>query len=279
MRVGFHVSIRGSIDQAIDRATAMGINTFQIFTRNPRRWKFSSLDLAKATLFKKKLCKVDIEPIFVHMPYLPNLASPRITVYNLSVQSLTAELNRCHELGISFLVTHLGSHLGSGKAMGLKRVSEAINTAFSELKGNTVLLIENAAGSKNNVGAVFEDLKRLIDKITCNEQVGVCLDTCHAFAAGYDLRTKKAVEDVIATFDSILGLNRLKLVHLNDSVGCLGSYLDRHEHLGLGRIGEKGFTAILNSEFGTRPLIMETPVDARRSDLENLLKVKELAKT
>jgi len=277
MRIGFHVSIADSIDEAVDRAVEIGVNTFQIFTRNPRGWQFKPLDPEEKNLFKEKLGKVDIEPVFIHMPYLPNLASPRDEVYILSVRSLTTELRRCDELGVPFLVTHLGSHLGSGKAMGFKRIIEAVNTAFSEARSEATLLLENTAGTRNSMGSSFEDIRRVIDSIAFDERVGVCFDTCHAFAAGYDLRGREAVEDVLAAFDSVLGLKRLKLIHLNDSVGSLRSYIDRHEHIGLGRIGEEGFKAILNCEFGRRPLIMETPVDEKRGDLENLMKVRELA--
>ena len=278
MRVGFHVSILGSIDEAVGRAVEMGINTFQMFTRNPRGWQFSSLDQKETDAFKEKLAKVDISPIFVHMPYLPNLASSKSQVYNLSVRSLTAELKRCEELSVSFLVTHLGSHLGSGKAVGFKRIAEAVNSAFSEVKGETMLLLENTAGTENSMGSSFEDIGKVIDRIVSNERIGICFDTCHAFAAGYDLNGRGAVENVLTILDSVLGLERLKLVHLNDSVGGLRSHLDRHEHIGLGKIGEEGFIAILSSEFGRRPMIMETPVDERRDDFENLMKVKELAK-
>ncbi len=278
LRVGFHVSIVGSIDEAVDRATEMGINTFQMFTRNPRGWHFSSLDPNEITAYKEKLGQVDITPIFVHMPYLPNLASSKPQVYDLSVHSLIAELKRCEELNVPFLVTHLGSHLGSGKAAGLRRIVEAINRAFTEVKGETMLLLENTAGTENSMGSSFEDIRRVIDSITFSERVGICFDTCHAFAAGYDLVGKEAVEKVLTTLDSVLGLERLKLVHLNDSVGGLRSHLDRHEHIGLGRIGDEGFKAIIGSEFGTRPMIMETPIDDRQGDLENLRKIQEFEK-
>jgi deoxyribonuclease-4 len=166
--------------------------------------------------------------------------------------------------------------LGLGKAAGLKRIVDAINTAFSMVTGKTVLLLENTAGTRNSMGSSFEDIRKVIDGITFTNRVGVCFDTCHAFAAGYDLTGRRAVANVLALFDSFLGLDRLKLVHLNDSVAGLRSRLDRHDHIGLGAIGETGFQAILRSEFGCRPLIMETPIDERRSDVENLMKVREL---
>jgi deoxyribonuclease-4 len=279
MRIGFHVSILGSIDEVVDRAVEMGINTFQMFTRNPRGWRFSSLDQKEIDSFKKKLGKVDITPVFVHMPYLPNLASPKIQVYSLSINSLIAELKRCEELGVPFLVTHLGSHLGSGKTAGFRRIVEAVNSAFSEVKGKTMLLFENTAGTENGMGSSFEDIQKVIDGIAFNGRVGLCFDTCHAFAAGYDLSGRGTVEHVLTILDSVLGLEKLRLVHLNDSLGGLHSHLDRHEHIGFGKIGDEGFRAILSSEFGRRPMIMETPVDERRGDFENMMKIRELGKS
>ncbi|MFH0748641.1 MAG: deoxyribonuclease IV [Candidatus Bathyarchaeota archaeon] len=278
MRIGFHVSIAGSVDEAVDRAVEMGINTFQMFTRNPRGWQFKPLDQKEVSLFKEKLGKVDVKPVFAHMPYLSNLASPRQEVYTLSVRSLATELKRCNELGVPFLITHLGSHVGSGKAAGLKRIVEAVNSVFADAEGQVMLLLENTAGTENSMGSSFEDIRKIIDGVSSSERVGICFDTCHAFAAGYDLGRSGVVENTLEILDSVLGLERLKVVHLNDSVGGLRSHLDRHEHIGLGKIGEEGFRAILNSEFGRCPMIMETPVDERRIDLENLTKIMDLAK-
>ncbi|UCH02635.1 MAG: deoxyribonuclease IV, partial [Candidatus Bathyarchaeota archaeon] len=205
-----------------------------------------------------------------------NLASPREKVYALSVASLLAELKRCETLGISFLVTHLGSHLGMGKALGAKRIVEAINCVFSKVKNNVMLLLENTAGTRNSMGSSFEDINRVIDGVEDWRRVGICFDTCHAFAAGYDLRGERSVNRVIERLDDVLGWETLKLVHLNDSKGGFRSGIDRHEHIGLGKIGEQGFKNILQSEFRTLPLIMETPVDSRRGDLDNLKKVQKL---
>ncbi len=277
MKVGFHVSILGSVDEAVDRAEDLGINTFQMFTRNPRGWQFSPLDSEEKKQFKEKLAKTSISPTVVHMPYLPNIASARNEVYVPSVKSITAELKRCDELGVPFLVTHLGSHLGAGEDAGLQRIVDAIDAAFSEAEGETMLLLENTAGTKNSMGSSFEAIRRVIDNVASSDRVGLCFDTCHAFAAGYDLRDEKAVEATLNALDSILGFDRARLVHLNDSVGELGSHMDRHEHIGVGKIGEEGFRAILRSELGELPMIMETPVDERRFDWDNLMKVRELA--
>jgi len=278
LRLGFHVSIAGSIDRAVDRAAEMGCNTFQIFTRNPRGWRFKALDQGEAERFARRVGERGIEPVFGHMPYLPNLASPREEVYEKSVESLTAELGRCARLGIPYLVTHLGSHLGAGPAVGLRRIVEAVNRSFSEAGGAAMLLLENTAGARNSVGSTFEDLRYIVERVENSDRVGVCFDTCHGFAAGYDLRTPGAVEGTVREIGESLGLDRLRLVHLNDSKGDLGSGVDRHEHIGMGRIGEEGFRGILRSGLGRLPLILETPVDRRRRDVENLEKVRELAR-
>lgn len=277
LRIGFHVSIVGKIDEAVDRAVELGCNTFQIFTRNPRSWTAEKLRPEEAEAFIEKVNRYDMEPVFAHMPYLANLASVRENIYYKSAETLRKELERCRVLKIPYLVTHLGSHLGAGKSMGFKRIIQAIDEAYSSLNGEVILLLENTAGTRNSMGGSFEDIKHIIDGLRRPELVGVCFDTAHGYAAGYDLRTPSAVEETIRRLDETIGLNNLRLVHLNDSRGGLGSRIDRHEHIGLGKIGEDGFKAILRSELGQVPLIMETPVDDRRSDVENLLKVLELA--
>jgi len=277
LRIGFHVSIVGSIDEAVDRAVELGCNTFQVFTRNPRAWKAEKLKLEEVKAFIDKVEKFDMKPVFAHMPYLANLASPRQNIYSLSRQTLRMELERCRVLKIPYLVTHLGSHLGAGKNHGFKRIIQAIDEAYSSANGEVMLLLENTAGTRNSMGGSFEDIQYIIDNLSRPELVGVCFDTAHGYAAGYDLRTPRAVEETIRRLDETIGFNKLRLVHLNDSRGDLGSHIDRHEHIGLGKIGEEGFKAILKSSLSHVPLIMETPIDNRRSDIENLLKVLELA--
>jgi len=277
LRVGFHVSIFGSIDKAVDRAVELGCNTFQIFTRNPRAWKAKELTAEETEAFVEKVRRYDVKPVFSHMPYLSNLASPRDYVYKESVRALEEEFERCRKLEIPYTVTHLGSHLGAGMRKGLERIVKSINKVFRDSHEDVMLLLENTAGTRNSMGGSFEDIQCIIQRLAHPERVGVCFDTCHAFAAGYDLRTREAVEETIRKFDEIIGFEKLKLVHLNDSLGDLNSRIDRHEHIGMGRIGEEGFRSILRSKFSRLPLILETPKDLRRSDIENLRKVKKLA--
>lgn len=277
LKLGLHVSIQGTIDKAVDRAVERGCNTFQIFTGNPRGWRSKELSPDEVDTFIEKVRQHKISPVFGHVPYLLNLPSPKEDVYRKSVNSLMSELDKCERLEIPYLVAHLGSHLGTGKEEGLRRTTHAINLSFSNAGGDVILLLENTAGTKNSIGSSFEEIRSIIDHVDVRERVGVCFDTCHGFAAGYDLRTRRAVEGTIGKIDETVGFERVKLVHLNDSIGNLGSRIDRHEHIGMGSIGENGFRNILGSKFGQLPLILETPIDERRSDIQNLEKVRELA--
>ena len=277
-KVGLHVSIAGTIDHAVDRARELNCDTFQIFTRNPRGWKYKKLKDLEVEEFKRKLTSDALTPVTAHMPYLPNLSSPKKIVYNRSVKSLSAELNRCNVLGLQYLVTHLGSHLGEGQDLGLERITGAINTAIAQNPSDVMVLLENTAGTKNSMGSSFEDLKKILGRIDDKTRVAVCLDTAHAYAAGYDLHSPRGVDETLSRFNSVLGFNILKVVHLNDSKVGLGSGRDRHEHIGMGYIGEKGFRAFLKHEaIRNLPLIMETPIDERRDELGNLKKVRELS--
>jgi len=277
MKLGVHVSIAGSIDLSIDRARSLGLNTFQIFTRNPRGWKFSDLKESNIVNFKNKILSENISTVVCHMPYLPNLSSPKEDVHNMSINALSSELERCNTLGIEYVVTHIGSHLGTGLEKGLDRVVKACNIALSNSSNNTMVILENTAGTKNNVGSKFNELKYIFDNVNDKSRIGFCFDTCHAFAAGYDLSTSKSVIDTLKKFDQIIGLKYLKVVHLNDSKGELGNGLDRHQHIGRGFIGENGFRELLkNSTIKQLPLILETPIDETFDDEYNINKIYSL---
>ena len=277
LRIGFHLSISGSIDQVFHRAADTESNTFQMFSRNPRGWGSTKLDIVEVQNFRINLERSGIWPVFVHTPYLLNLASPKEEVYLKSVGVLKDELRVASELGIPFVVTHLGSHVGFGKKTGFGRIVKGINDSFSAVENKVVLLLENTAGTKNSMGSSLQDIESILSKIEDKKRVGVCFDTCHAFAAGYDLVSRGAVENTLKAIDEVIGFEKLKLVHLNDSKGGLGCRVDRHEHVGLGKIGERGFRNILKSKLRSLPLILETPIDERRDDIDNLRKVRELA--
>ncbi len=276
--VGVHVSIAKSIDLAVDRAKEIGCDTFQIFSRSPRGWKFKDLTDEQVKAFREKLKESGIAVPVDHMPYLPNLASPKGEHYARSVDTLKAELARSGQLGIPYLVTHLGHYHDEGKEAGIQGVIGAITEAFSTVENDVMLLLETTAGEKNSVGGSFEDIRLILDGIGHQERVGVCFDTCHTFVAGYELRTMEGIGETLDHFDEIIGLSRMKVVHLNDAKGDFGSHLDRHEHIGMGSIDEEGFRHILhNPVFSRLPLICETPVDERRDDVGNIRAVRELA--
>jgi len=278
VRVGVHVSIAGSLDLAVDRAKKAGCDVFQIFSRNPRGWGFLPLSQEACDTFRSKIQTGSLIPVD-HMPYLPNLASPKPDIYEKSIAALTVELVRCGQLGIPYLVTHLGHHLGDGIAGGRARVIGAINTALKESDNSVMLLLENTAGEKNSVGSSFEHLRGIMDGLEMKNRIGVCFDTCHAFAAGYELRTEAGIKETLHQFDEQVGITNLKIIHLNDTKGDRGSSLDRHEHIGMGFIGENGFRLILHHPvLSALPLICETPVDNRCDDSGNIAKVRELAR-
>ena len=276
--LGVHVSIAGSIDHAVSRAVEKGCDTFQIFSRNPRGWSYKPLTKESAEVFVQAMRTAGIDSAVVHMPYLPNFASEKEGIYKQSVESLSVELSRCTKLGIPYLVTHLGHHGPSGKVDGQKRVADAINTVLEDAEDGVYLVLENTAGEKNSIGSDLSDIEAIIGKINFQKRIRVCFDTCHAFAAGYDLRTDEAVGETFDTFHDQIGLDRLSVIHLNDTKGEFGSGLDRHEHIGLGRIGEEGIRSILHHpRLRSLPFIMETPEDDRRDDIGNIAKVRELA--
>ena len=279
LKVGMHVSIAGTIDLAVDRAVESNCDTFQIFTRNPRGWKVSNLDHEEVEKFKSKLRQHNIGPVVSHMPYLPNLSSPKDDFYEKSVEALVGEVERCTLLKIQYIVIHLGSHLGLGRDAGLKRLVGALNPATAKIKGDLKILLENTAGQANSMGSRFEELREIIDKSRHPKRLGICLDSCHLYAAGYDLHTSKSVKATMERFEEIVGVEELKVIHLNDSKNGLGSGLDRHEHIGMGYIGEEGFRALLHHPTVRElPLILETPIDERRDDQENLKMTRELGK-
>ncbi|MDT8357438.1 MAG: deoxyribonuclease IV [Methanomicrobiaceae archaeon] len=278
VRVGCHVSIAGSIDRSVDRALERTCDTFQIFTRNPRGWKSRDLAPGEVKTFRKRVAESGIGPVVAHMPYLPNLATPDPAIYARSCETLEEELRRCELLGIPYLMTHLGSHRGEGEEAARARLLQGINTAFEKAPGNVMLLLENTAGTAHSMGGTFEQIRQIMDGIREIERVGCCFDTCHGFAAGYELRTGEGIGATMDLFGSVIGLEHLHMIHLNDSKGDLGTRVDRHEHIGIGKIGEEGFRLMLHSPpFTGLPLICETPVDERRDDRQNIEKVRELA--
>ena len=272
MQIGCHVSASGSVDKAVDNAVERNCSAFQIFTRSPRSWHAKDLTKEVIDAFKSKLkdSKIDRFAICAHMPYLPNLATPKDDAFEKSVNTLIKEVERCAQLGIPYLVTHLGSHLGTGEEAGIKKLVDGLTKA-GQTKNDVMILLENTAGQKNSVGSDFKQLGEIFKQLKPGKKFGVCIDTCHAFVAGYDLRTAEKVKKTFKEFDKHVGIENLKILHLNDARGELGCNLDRHYHLGLGGIGEEGMKSVV--KFANKkkiPIILETPIDDDRDDFENV---------
>ena len=279
MQIGCHVSISGSIDRSVENAVERECSAFQIFTRNPRGWHAKDLTEENIANFQTRLknSKIDRMATCAHMPYLPNLATPKEDGFEKSVKTLISEIERCGKLGIPYLVTHLGSHLGTGEEEGIKRLVKGLTKA-GQTKNDVMILLENTAGQKNSVGADFDQLAEIYNQLKPSKKFGVCFDTCHAFVSGYDLRTEKNVKDTFSKFDDSVGMENLKIVHLNDAKGEIGCNLDRHYHIGLGSIGEKGLGAVVKIVNKKKiPIILETPIDDVRDDFENIRVAKGLA--
>ena len=279
MRLGVHVSIAGKLYEAVERAEALGCETMQIFSRNPRGWKISPLAKSDIDEFKKRRKEAGISPLFVHIPYLINLASPEKELLHKSLEAYIEDIRRADSLGAEFFVTHLGSHKGKGEEFGIETFSHALNTVLARTAPKLIILLENTSGAGNWLGGDVGHLGSIIARIEKKSKVGMCFDTCHAYAAGYDISKKEGFDETIKRLDKEIGLDRLFLIHLNDSKGKLGSHLDRHEHIGEVEIGLKGFKMILN-HLGLKdtPLILETPKKDSERDSKNLNVVRKIIK-
>lgn len=279
MPVGVHTSIAGGIALSIERAAELGCDAMQIFGRNPRSWGFSPLDPFDASLFRERRKEAGIWPLVIHTTYLINLSSPDDTNYGKSVDLFKNELSMAEDLGAEYLVTHLGSPHELGAGFAASRVEEALASVSARGLGKkTTVLFENTAGGGNSFGSDLADLGALVLRAeSFGLSCGVCFDTCHAFAAGYPMRTDREIEDLVDKIDGEVGLDRVKVIHLNDSKGGLGSRLDRHEHIGAGRIGLEAFTLLLSRpRLRGLPLILETPKKTPEDDPRNLSVVRKI---
>jgi deoxyribonuclease IV len=276
--IGIHVSISKQIDLAFDRAIELGcVGTFQIFTCSPRRWAAKDLDPNQVGAFLNKFQSSKFQ-VFAHMPYMPNLASPDKRFQNQSTDVLIREISRCNALGVASLIVHFGSHQGSSIEEGHVRVIQACKRAIGATEAmNVRILLETSAGTRNSVGSKFEYVANVLNQIDRPDRTGSCLDTCHVFASGYDLRTAEASAKTIDEFDRVVGIKNLYAIHVNDSKAGLGEARDRHEHIGLGKIKSAGFRSFFAlKKIEHIPLILETPIDETRGDKENVAYAKTL---
>lgn len=277
MKFGFQISIAGGLSKVVDRAKKLGCETIQLFSRNPRSWLVSSLDTHQVHKFKQKINSAHLLPVFIHVPYLVNLASPEDWLWQKSIDSLCIDLERAEKLGVLGVIIHPGHHMGMGVEYSIKRVIQAINLAFERVNNCILLIIENTAGEGSAIGYEFQQIKAIFDGVTHRDKLGVCLDTAHLYQAGYNIATLDGLRDMVDEFHHLIGLNKLCLLHLNDSKTSIGSHHDRHWHIGEGYIGLDGFIRIVNlSAFSGLPGIMETPRTSDREDIRNMEVIRKL---
>jgi deoxyribonuclease-4 len=279
--IGAHMSISGGVFNSLLFGDELGCTTIQIFTKNNNQWKAKVLTPEDVKKFFENQKKTNISPVVGHNGYLINLASPKEDIYNQSLESMLVELQRAELLALPYLVMHPGSHLGTGKKEGIKKIAKSINWLHQKTKGYKVkICLETTAGQGSSIGYRFEQLQEIIESVKDNQRVGVCYDTCHTFAAGYDIRAKKAYEETFNEFDKVIGLSRLKVIHVNDSMKDLGSRVDRHQHIGEGKIGLEGFRLLMNDQrWEEIPKILETPKEGGTAkDIRNLKVLRSLVK-
>ena len=277
--LGAHVSTSGGVDKAPANGKGLGCDAIQVFTRNQMQWRARPLSELEIAGFREGLKDCRIQTTVSHDSYLINLGSHEPVTLQKSLEAFADEIERCEQLGISFLVFHPGSHVGSGEAAGLQRIADSLNAVLGQKqKHRTQVLLENTAGQGSNLGYRFEQLADILAKTENPSRLGVCLDTCHLFASGYDLRTRSTYEATFEEFDAIVGLGRVKVFHLNDSKKSLGSRVDRHENIGKGELGLEPFRFLLNDpRFAGLPMLLETPGgdEAYRIDLTTLRSLKQ----
>lgn len=274
MLLGVHCSISGGLHNAFCEAASLGITTFQIFTKNQRQWKEKVVEPEEASQFRSNFEDSGVKTAFSHASYLINLASNENALWLRSTEALIGEVRRCDLLGLAFIVLHPGSAKGSGEQEGIKRVVKALKDVIHATDESLIkILLENTAGQGTSIGYKFEHLRQIMDGVD-SERICVCFDTCHAFAAGYDIRTKSGFEATMESLDRIVGLRRLMAIHLNDSKGDLGSNRDRHEHIGKGKLGIEPFRQIMK-RFQHTVKVIETPKEDRMDEV-NLRVLREL---
>lgn len=276
MRLGVHVWVGRGLARALDYAVALGCESIQLFSSNPNSWTAGALDPEAARLFAEKTAEFQIHPVVVHTPYLLNLAAPDPEIWTKSRDALFEAVRRARMLGAEYVVTHIGSHKGRGLREAYTRVASAVNEVLGS-SDNVRIVLELGSGAGSGVGSRFEEVAEIVEQIDHSERVGIAIDTAHLYAAGYDISTSEGVNLMFERLNSVLGLDMLKVVHLNDTQVQLGSKRDRHYHIGLGNIGKAGFQAILKHPATQGlPGIIETPAEGVEWDVRNLTVLREL---
>lgn len=273
MLLGSHMSVSGGLSLAFERAQSIGINTMQVFTKNQNRWEQKPTPPEEIERWFRAQAETGVGPVVSHAAYLLNLGTPDDALWEKSVNALIDELTRAEQLGILGVVLHPGAHMGSGEGAGITRIAAGLNRAHAATAGyKTLTLLETTAGQGTVLGYTFNQLKMMAEGVHEQARIGFCLDTCHIFVAGYDIRTPEAYAATMGEFDRLLGLKRLKCIHFNDAKKPLGSRVDRHDHIGTGELGLSAFGFFLNDpRFAQVPMILETPKsEDMHEDVENL---------
>lgn len=278
MRIGVHCSIAKGLLGALEEAESLDCQTIQFFTRSPRVWYRRKIDNSEIKKFKERQKFLDIFPLTLHTPYLPNLSTQDKKLYQNSLKVFIEDLEYAGILDADYLAFHPGSYSeGSAPEEGCKQLSDALNYLLRKIKNKVVILIENSAGGGRRICWNFQEIGSAIEKIKEKERVGICFDTCHAYVAGYEISTREGLKKTIDEIDKFIGLDKIKLLHTNDSKRPLGSKIDRHEHIGKGYIGLEGFRLILNHPvFKKLPAILETPRENSSADRKNLSLLRSL---
>jgi len=275
--LGAHLSVAGGLEQALLTAEHLGCTCVQIFTHSNRQWHVNPLtteEIQRFVAIKKQLPDMHV---VVHASYLINLASPKANVRQLSRTTLIHELNRCAQLGLTTLVLHPGSRLTSSEEEGMTHLIDGLNHSLEHSPETVSILLENMAGQGSSLGHTFEQLAFIRNQALHKKRLGICFDTCHAFAAGYDLTTSQSTKQVMQDFDRIIGLQHLQVIHMNDSKNKQGSLVDRHAHIGQGSISLEAFAFFMNdAEFFHVPKILETPKEDLQDDIKNMTALKKL---
>ena len=276
-RIGVHISIAGGIEKGLERARSLGCSTVQLFSHNPRRWEIGSRNPEEITRFRTLKKEFDIRPVFIHTSYLINLASAQRDLVRKSVDMIMAELDIADAIDAEYVVLHTGSASGDLPAVARARAVEALKQVAEKGRWKAGLLLENTAGERGDITSRIADIAGIMEKVPLGLIAGLCLDTCHAFSAGYDIATENGVEGLARELGQYIAKEHLRLIHLNDSKKPMGSGVDRHEHIGEGTIGSAGLKKFLrHSLFLNIPLILETPKKSVEDDQRNLTAVRML---
>jgi deoxyribonuclease-4 len=281
LRLGAHESVAGGLHRAFERGERVGCESLQIWVKNGRQWSAPPLTSDDVEAFQSARAATSIASVVAHAAYIINVASPDPALRQRSIEGLLLEVERCEALGVPYLVLHPGAHTGAGEAAGLHNIAASLGEVHAATPGYDVqILLETMAGQGTKLGYTFEQLAYLLAETPAGERLGVCLDTCHVFTAGYELRTSAGYAETMAAFEETIGLSRLKVLHLNDSRYPLGSHKDRHAHIGEGELGEAGFRHLLRDpRLDGLPGLLETPKsDDLHEDVENLARLRALNK-